>query len=446
MLHPVFCFGRSSSLMGGLVLALTVIFPLHGEETTVAQNQETAPVTGHCLFMNEQWAFLRTHGVDFAAMYCAEIWGNTMGGERTGAVYTGLGTLSVDIDLETLMGWNGASFHNSWLWLSGQDASEELVGNFLTISNIAGFQTFRMFELWLQQELWDKRISLRLGQLAADSEFVISDYASIFLNGTFGWPAFTYENIPEGGPGYPMATLGVRLELHPASWLTYRGAVFQGDVSAQNVNRHGFRWRLDSQQGFFSIHELEGRWNKNNDSAALPGSLKIGGWFHSGPFDRVGDPGSVVRGNGGFYFIADQMIWREKPRSTASEKEALTISEESDRNLGAFTRIAFGPPDRNIIGFYVDAGLVYTGLLPWRPKDVTGVAIAYAQLTPGAGEELLAGEARNPGYEIAIEFTYQMEITPWWSIQPDLQIILHPGGTRDNGNALVIGARSTFTF
>ena len=52
--------------------------------------------------------------------------------------------------------------------------------NFLTISNIAGFNTFRNFELWFQQNLWEDKISLRLGQLAADSEFVISDYGSAF--------------------------------------------------------------------------------------------------------------------------------------------------------------------------------------------------------------------------------------------------------------------------
>jgi hypothetical protein len=42
-------------------------------------------------------------------------------------------------------------------------------------------------------------ITMRVQQ---GSEFVISDYAALFLNGTFGWAAFMYMNLPEGGPGF----------------------------------------------------------------------------------------------------------------------------------------------------------------------------------------------------------------------------------------------------
>jgi hypothetical protein len=74
--------------------------------------------------------------------------------------------------------------------------------------NIAGFNTLRNYELWFQQNLLDDKISIRLGQLAADTEFVISDYAALFLNGTFGWPAFMYMNLPGGGPGLPVGNAG----------------------------------------------------------------------------------------------------------------------------------------------------------------------------------------------------------------------------------------------
>jgi porin len=101
-------------------------------------------------------------------------------------------------------------------------ASEDLVGNFLTISNIAGFNTLRCLELWFQQDFFQRDgggalpgLSIRVGQLTADSEFIISDYGATFVNGTFGWPAFTYTNIPNGGPGYPMAAPGVRLAVTP---------------------------------------------------------------------------------------------------------------------------------------------------------------------------------------------------------------------------------------
>jgi porin len=72
--------------------------------------------------------------------YTAEVWGNTTGGLKQGAVYTGLLDFGATVDLEKLVGWKGASVSTTWLWLSGRDASEDLVGNFLTISNIGRVQ------------------------------------------------------------------------------------------------------------------------------------------------------------------------------------------------------------------------------------------------------------------------------------------------------------------
>ncbi len=83
-------------------------------------------------------------------------------------------------DLEKLVGWRGATFNTTWLWLSGKDISGEDVGNFLTVSNIAGFNTFRALDIWLEQELFDDKLAIRAGQMTADSEFVISDYGSLF--------------------------------------------------------------------------------------------------------------------------------------------------------------------------------------------------------------------------------------------------------------------------
>ena len=74
-----------------------------------------------------------------------------------------------------------------------------------------------------------------------------------------------------------------------------------------------------------------------------------------------------------------------------------------------------------------------------------------------ADTRLLTGiAAPAPDYEAVIELTYQMNIAPWWYMQPDLQVILHPGGHGTKPppspagqpipNALVFGVRSAITF
>jgi len=47
---------------------------------------------------------------------------------------------------------------------------------------------------------------------------------------------------------------------------------------------------------------------------------------------------------------------------------------------------------------------------------------------------------------MVLEATYQAQINKWLSIQPDLQLIINPGGNQDLGNAVVIGGRASITF
>lgn len=413
------------------------------------------------------WGGIRTaladHGVEIFAGYTAEVWGNTTGGLKQGTVYTGLLDFGANLDLEKAIGWHGASVSTTWLWLSGRDASENLAGNFLTISNIAGFNTLRLMDLWFQQTLFDDKISLRVGQLAADAEFVISDYGSTFINGTFGWPAFLYLNLPAGGPGYPMGTLGARLTLNPVAWFTFQTAVFQGNVYDQNVNRHGFRWRLDGENGLLFLNEAQARWNHRDEETGLPGQLKAGMWIQTGQLaDTLAT--STNSGNYGWYFILDQMLYREPaaqlPPPSGNSKDGKSLAEakssksfkapvsleKSDQGLGFFGRIAFTKEDRNFLNFYFDAGLTYKGLIPTRDDDTIGLAFAYAQIGNTARDTLISEGSVGVGAEMVLEFTYQAQITSWLVLQPDLQYIINPGGTQDLNNALVIGARAAITF
>lgn len=404
---------------------------------------------------------LSDSGFEIFGGYTAEVWGNTAGGLKTGSVYTGLMNFGATLDLEKAVGWKGATMSTTWLWLSGRDASEDLVGNFLTISNIAGFNTFRMFDLWFQQNLLDDKISIRFGQLSADSEFLISDYSGLFINGTFGWPAAASMNMPEGGPGFPMGTLGARLALNPVDWFTFQSAVFQGNVFAQDVNRHGFRWSLDAQTGYTFMSEAQFRWNQRDDETGLPGHLKPGVWFQTGQSaDALA--ASTSSGNTGFYLILDQMLYREpsNPSGAGLSKDGKSVVdgksgksfkspvgvEKSDQGLGWFGRIAFTPADRNFIDFYFDTGLSYKGLLPTRDNDTIGIGFGYAQLSNGAQNSLQNDGATPTGSEMVLEFTYQARLTPWLVVQPDLQYIINPGATSDHNNALVIGARTSITF
>src|SRR5258706_13838145 len=123
-------------------------------------------------------------------------------------------------------------------------------------------------------------------------------------------------NLPSSGPDFPIGAPGVRLAVTPVEWFTFQTAVFEGDVFAQNVNRTGFRWRLNQKFGAFWMNEAQFRWNHAEDAKGLPGQFKLGAWFHSADFAApFGD--NTYWGDSGYYGIIDHMLSRE-PREEVS--------------------------------------------------------------------------------------------------------------------------------
>ena len=382
-----------------------------------------------------QGSAMSDRGVEFFANYTAEVWGNTAGGLRTGSVYTGLLDFGSDLDLEKLVGWHGARASTTWLWLSGQDASQDLVGNFLTISNIAGFDTLRCAELWLEQDFLDQQISLRVGQITADSEFLVSDYGGLFINAEFGWPAMAGSNMPNGGAAFPVGAPGLRLAYSPNESFTFLSGAYQGNVFAQDVNRHGFRWRLDAQNGFTWMNEAQFYWGKAGEYRSLPGFLKLGAWLQSGQYaDALAD--STSSGNSGYYLVLDQMLFRENAEG----------DPKSDEGLGFFGRTGFTPPDRNAVDFFFDMGFTYKGPIPGRSDDSIGLAYGFAALSPEARKDIGAAGGDGAVSEMVLEATYQCVLAPWCILQPDAQLIVNPGGDNAAPNAFVIGARLAIIF
>lgn len=373
--------------------------------------------------LGEDWP-TDVRGVDWSMALTSEVWGNVAGGIERGAVYTGLVEGGVEVDLGEVAGWEGVRVGTSWLWLSGRDVSGEMAGNFLTVSNIAGFQTLRMFELWWGWEAgaWD----VKVGQVSIDADFSVVEYGGLFVNSGFGWPAFISMNVPGGGVAYPVGGLGGRLAWNPVGWFTLLTAVVEGAVYDQNVNRHGFRWDLDDGGGVTVMGEGQVRWSAGG-GGGLPGHVKLGGWMQTGSgADALAE--ATGSGNGGGYVIVEQMVSRG-------------VGE-----LGWFGRFGVTPPGRNVVGFGFDTGLSWKGFLPGRDEDTAGVGIVYAGLTGGARDGLAADGVDPAGAEMVIEATYQAVVTPWLTVQPDVQFVLQPGGDAGLGNALVIGCRASVEF
>jgi porin len=409
---------------------------------------------------------LKDKGIDITLISIDEILGVLSGGISRQASYEGRLEFSVDTDLKKLVGWDGATTHFTIYQLrsTSHDAVDN-TGSIADPSNIDALATTRLFTAWFQQNFFDDKLSIRLGQIAADDEFIGSPTAGGLINGTFGWASLVAANMISGGPAFPLATPGVRVALKPTDQLTLQAAVFSGDPAGadcndnpQSCNRYGTTFSFSG--GALWMGELQYAVNQNKKSAGLPGVYKLGGWYATTDFaDQhygLNGVGAVVsladptvagplyhRGNGGIYGVADQVVWRSDTTS-----------------LNLFARGGFAPSDRNLISFYMDGGAGIKGLLPGRADDTLTMGFAYAKISNDAAaldQDTLV--FNGPPYpirdsEMVFEVSYQAQIAPWWTVQPDLQYIVHPGGNVPDpnnpnvtvGNALVAGARSTIKF
>ena len=144
------------------------------------------------------------------------------------------------------------------------------------------------------------------------------------------------------------------------------------------------------------------------------------------------------------YGVADQAVWR---------------AAEGPRMVSVFARLMGAPPDRNLIDWALNAGINVAAPLPGRDNDVCGIGCGWAHIGGAAADfdrDSSSGSFPYPvrDTESFIEVTYQCQICPWLTVQPDLQYIMNPGGgiidplnpSRLVGNELILGVRTIVTF
>jgi porin len=400
-----------------------------------------------------QW--LGDRGVVIGFEYTADVLSNVSGGNIIGTIYQGKlqGVVSVDFSKWGLDGLS--AFANFFQIHNTGRMRRDYVGGINTIAAIEAVPTTRLSELWLEQSFAGGNASLRIGQLAADSEFFIGDLSTFFLQSD--WPTITAANLPSGGAAYPLTTPGVRLKVQPLKELTVLVALMNGDPAGPGVfgeeqlrNYNGLNFRLGDAP--LLIGEIQYRWNADTAATGLARTLKLGGWRHFGWFDDqsiandgtlLGDPSGsgvpwVRLGNAGLYYVIDQQLWR--PDGGGPQ-----------HGVSVFSRGSWSPPDRNLIGLYIDGGFVAAGLVPGRPYDKFGASVIHARFSSGsiAHDRNLAFYTGTPvvvrEHETNLELAYFAQIVPGWTFQPTLQFIWNPNGDATR-NAVVIGARTLIRY
>jgi porin len=336
------------------------------------------------------------------------------------------------------------------------------VGNQQIVSNNEARPSDKLYDLWLEQGLFDKRLYVRVGQEGVNDEMMITQYGALFLNSSFGFPGMPAADLPSGGPNYPMATPFAHLKFQATDNVNLIGAVYNGDPAPpgggdpQIRDRNGTAFRLDDHA--LSVAEI---WYSPDSTAsrALPTTYKLGAFYASNHFadQRFDGTGGLLAspastglalqhtGDWAIYGVIDQLVWR-RPGT-------------KDEGIGVFLHAMAGPSDRNLSDRFVEGGVNWHAPFPERPDDVAGLAFSWLGISPAArrfSRDLVAFGAAASSYaaaETVVEATYQAAITNWLTLQPDIQLILNPGagipgpfGPKPLADAIVVGTRATIKF
>ncbi len=345
--------------------------------------------------------------------YSGEFFSVISGGNNTGTAWQGLADFGADFYLENLIGLPGGMIHLHGQSIHGDDPSV-FAGDINALSNIVAYNTTRLFQAWYEQELMDGSMSFRVGLIDLDDDFMIADSTGLFINSGFG-PLPT-QSLNNAAPIWPIGALGALFYAEPMNNTYVQFGIYDGNLGDEAINDDGLHINLGGVEGVLYIFEA----GVTSHILGRQGVFKVGGFYHSGEEFIDFNTDEPVDGNSSIYFA---------------------INQELSESLTGWWRVGYSPEEeKNIVSYYTDFGVNWAGPFGLRSDDILGIGFLH---TDFSNDYVSA----NPGVsstESVLEITYQGMITPWFSLQPDLQFIFNPHeGARD---AIVFGIRFQFIF
>lgn len=363
---------------------------------------------------------LKERGLEPYLELAPQFLANADGGMDTGSAWEALVDLGLEADMEKLVGWTGGSFFVNAFYFHGNDLSADYVGDFNGVSNIYTDTDFNLFNLYVGQSLLDDKLFIKLGQIAADDDFMVADTSLLFVNSAFGPLSLESGNI--AAPIYPLAAPGAFVSVEATENIRFQTAIYAGDAGPNQANNHGFKWRTGGSAGWAWFAETAVDYELLGS-----GVFKLGGYYATSEFTNF-NTGVTERGLGAIYGVIDHQILK---------------SHGGHPGLSVFLRGGASPDgDVATVTAYVDGGFALQSIC--FEDDALGIACSQTWFGDDYLNATRTGGTAVTSSETIIEATYSVALAQWCSLQPDLQYIINPHYSRDN--ALVLGARCAIVF
>lgn len=347
---------------------------------------------------------------------------------------------NITVDTERLLDFKGGTFFANFQNQHG-DAPSLDVGDWQgTNSNEAEGLT-KLSEIYYQQILLDEKVQLKLGKLDAANDFNYTDNGLEFLHNGMAWSVTNFAQ-----PTVDTNAFGGNVFVYPcdrfyAGLGVYDGASQEGKLTG----KLGPKTLFDEPSDLYFAGEAGLLWEELL-GRAMPGRLSVGAWGHTGTFDRF--DGGTDSGTSGFYVTFDLILWSEnigdyergEVAGQGTEDQPAGTEEDDDQGVGVFAIYGWAEPDVSVVEHHVAFGGAWKGPIPTRDDDTTGIGASLAIFSDEDGAGV------DDEFELAIEAFYKVQITPWFSLKPDLQYVINPGGLASQRNAVVATVRAEIAF
>lgn len=380
--------------------------------------------TGNWFGLNDPATVKRT-GVKLFAFYEADMASNVSGGKKsTGFAYSDNFYFGAKLDLNTLVGWEGATLTIAGIDRNGTSLTAERIGNFYPVQQDYGVQRLLFYSLNIEQKFYGDQLSLKVGRFPMTEDFATSPVYGFYQNnGIDGNPKSFFTTT--GFSSYPGSVWGGRVLYKPAGTDFYvKAGLFQASDRIYDAEAQGVDWGIRGRDGVSAISEIG--WTPTFNEK--PGHYWFGGYYSTMEFAQFKD-NTMSPGTGGLYWHADQQVYRP----VAGEDQGLTL-------WGNF--IYLPKESVQLIPYQVAFGAIYKGLVPNRPSDWTIFGFTYGRFS----DDYAASVSQKAGAEKVVELGYQVALNKFISIQPNLQGIIDPYGSSGSKDVLVVGCRVMVTF
>lgn len=397
------------------MLNISIILILTNPLLLFAQNEGSQEIKTFA-FQNE----ILASGIDLGASFTVDYFSNLSGGIQSEASFVNNVLLTAGFDMEKLAGINRMSFYLSTLGINGGSFLQNS-GAIQGISNIAGANQWKVYEVWIEQSFINDKLALLFGLYDLNAEFDVRESSGIFANPSFGI-GFDFAQTGKNGPSiFPHTSLALRLKVEVSKSLEILAAAFDG-VPGSLDNEAGLHIKWNQDEGVLLTSEIifspqEKKYGKEYSK------FSIGAWYYTSNFEKT-DDGLKENGNSGIYVSGEQFIYSENP--------------STEQGLALFGRVGIANSSFNPSDFSIQGGLNYTGLIPGRDEDMLGLAFTSIHIS----KEFRDIEQLDMKYETILELTYRFQLLNWLRLQPDLQYIFNPVASRNSDYAFTAGLRA----